>query len=552
MLAAALPIACIASAGTAIREAAAEGTAIREAESDLGAKLHAREMTFEVTVSNQAVDPRIADAVNAAIEQTVIERGRMPSERLEPLAYAVALQTGITPTFRGLCGGRYGGSCCSLLCRVMETNAKGVMIEARDDLDREFRVHVFDGEYHGDPTRRCAEGPLPQRLQCLRDLVTAETSHVKVGPFLVSGHITSALAKAFNVQAQIAEVQPAAEEEASREKLRRERLCNAKVDEAGSAFFVWIGDIARVREVWENAKSSCENLWSPAHQQRMDKMVWESAHQAEVAAVARAERNSREVGLREGGRAQSVPPGTDPKLDVLSFQAGCDRNDLLACIRLGEIFETGGEGVPKDEKRAFRLFKKACDGGSVPGCGCLGRMFLNGTGVPVDKARAAGIWEKACDGGDLVSCTSLGVIIASGADGVPKDEARARALYGRACSAGEAFGCSNLGYVFSKGLGVAADASAAAEYFEKACAGNLAEACRNAVIMHLQAGHRSDLYPFRHLLRRACELGSQTDCDDLRRYYQGEAERLGRPRQPRHHPRQDNEKKALRDRLLGP
>ena len=360
--------------------------------------------------------------------------------------------------------------------------------------------------------------------------------------------------------------------------------------------------------------------------------------------------------LAGAGRAEDAPSapasGASSKPDVHILQGACDENDLQACVRLGEMFETGSEGVSKDEKRAFRLFNRACEGGSVPGCGCLGRVYLNatgvrknpakarsllehaceqgyaracrglgkvyfegmgvpvnkaratgiwekacdggdlvscanqgnsyfnGTGVTVNKARAAGIWEKACDGGDLVSCMNLGVIVVSGAEGVPKDEARARALYKRACSAGVALACSNLGVVYMDGQGVAADASIAALYFEKACIENLGDACHAAVVMHVRAEHRPDQYQFERLLRRACELGSQVGCedlgknypgtaqivawrracelgnqrrcDDLRKHYPGEAESLARSPRPKSRPRSDYEERTLRDRLLGP
>ena len=71
--------------------------ALRDAETRLEGKLHPHEIEFEVTASGSPVDPRVADAVNAAIEQTIVERGRTPSDRMETLAYAVA---------RGRLGGR--------------------------------------------------------------------------------------------------------------------------------------------------------------------------------------------------------------------------------------------------------------------------------------------------------------------------------------------------------------------------------------------------------------------------------------------------------------
>jgi hypothetical protein len=96
------------------------------------------------------------------------------------------------------------------------------------------------------------------------------------------------MAKAFDVDLQIVrvQVQSAREEQANREakeqEAHREWLCNVKVDEAGAAVERWRPDVARVRVVWENAKSSCGDLWSPIHQQRMDNMVRESADQDEL------------------------------------------------------------------------------------------------------------------------------------------------------------------------------------------------------------------------------------------------------------------------------
>jgi len=85
-------------AALAIGGLACAGMTIREAQSDVGLKFHAYELAFEVTASGRAVDPRVAEAVNAAIEQTVtIHGGDYSAERLEPLAFAVALQTGVAP-----------------------------------------------------------------------------------------------------------------------------------------------------------------------------------------------------------------------------------------------------------------------------------------------------------------------------------------------------------------------------------------------------------------------------------------------------------------------
>jgi hypothetical protein len=263
---------------------ACAGLDIREAESNLGPKLHAHEMSFEVTASNRAVDPRIAQAVNAAIEQTVaIHGGDYSSERLDPLAYAVALQTGVAPGLQSVCNRSQAGSCCSLFCRVMRTDAKQVMTDTLKDLDREFRLSPFEDRPLGDPTRGCARLPLPQRLQCLRRLVEARPSHVKLGPFVVSGSITSVVARMCSVEAQIAEAQSGVEEQSRRkaaeEQATRERLCDENVREASSAASAGQGDVARASEIWEKAKSSCGDSWSAVHQELMDRTARRAAEQ---------------------------------------------------------------------------------------------------------------------------------------------------------------------------------------------------------------------------------------------------------------------------------
>ena len=271
-------------AALAIGGLACAGMAIQEAQSDLGSKLHAHEMAFEVTASGRAVDPRVAEAVNAAIEQTVaIHGGDYSAERLEPLAFAVALQTGAAPSLQSVCNRIQAGSCCSLFCRVMRTDAKQVMTDTLKDLDHEFRLSPFADRPLGDPTRGCARIPLPQRLQCLRSLVAPQPSQVRLGPFLVSGNITSVVAKMCRVEAQIAKAQAAVEDQSRREaeerRARREQLCDAKVRAAGSAVEVGRGDVAKVREIWENAKSSCGDLWSPAREEIMDSIARKAARQ---------------------------------------------------------------------------------------------------------------------------------------------------------------------------------------------------------------------------------------------------------------------------------
>ena len=215
------------------------------------------------------------------------------------------------------------------------------MLETRQDFEKSFHVDPFDQESHVDPTRRCAKGPLSWRLGCLVMLVQAEPSSVKLGPFLVTGRITSALAKSFDVQAQIARVQAviqeqAIEEQASREaseqKAERIRLCNAGLDEANTAVERWRGDVAKVHEVWEKTKPLCGDLWSPVQQQRMDNMIQEATDQAQrMTGGAKADENAQpKVDRREGGGAHTLPTSRTKSLPRHDQEERALRDRLLS------------------------------------------------------------------------------------------------------------------------------------------------------------------------------------------------------------------------------
>ncbi|MDD7323120.1 MAG: sel1 repeat family protein, partial [Campylobacter lanienae] len=57
--------------------------------------------------------------------------------------------------------------------------------------------------------------------------------------------------------------------------------------------------------------------------------------------------------------------------------------------------------------KAVELYKKACDGGDMSGCGNLGSMYADGNGVEKNEQKAVELYKKACDGGYMDGCRSL-------------------------------------------------------------------------------------------------------------------------------------------------
>ncbi|WP_297943823.1 tetratricopeptide repeat protein [uncultured Campylobacter sp.] len=135
-----------------------------------------------------------------------------------------------------------------------------------------------------------------------------------------------------------------------------------------------------------------------------------------------------------------------------------------ACATLGMIYENipvlGDLGVKQDLAKAFKFYKKACDGGYARGCFGLGGFYFEGKEVTKDDKKALEFFKKACDMGDKESCTLAAVM-----DGDNANLAKASEQHKKDCdSKGDIFACG-LFAVFMEGK----DNNEAAKYYKKAC-----------------------------------------------------------------------------------
>ena len=88
-----------------------------------------------------------------------------------------------------------------------------------------------------------------------------------------------------------------------------------------------------------------------------------------------------------------------------------------ACATLGILYENSpvidalGMKAPKqDLAKAFKFYKKACDGGYARGCFGLGGFYFEGKEVTKDDKKALEFFKKACDMGDEGGCTLAAII----------------------------------------------------------------------------------------------------------------------------------------------
>ena len=119
-----------------------------------------------------------------------------------------------------------------------------------------------------------------------------------------------------------------------------------------------------------------------------------------------------------------------------------------ACATLGMIYENipvlGDLGVKQDLAKAFKFYKKACDGGYARGCFGLGGFYFEGKEVTKDDKKALEFFKKACDMGDKESCTLAAVM-----DGDNANLAKASEQHKKDCdSKDDILACGLLPYLW--------------------------------------------------------------------------------------------------------
>jgi len=202
------------------------------------------------------------------------------------------------------------------------------------------------------------------------------------------------------------------------------------------------------------------------------------------------------------------------------YEKSCELGDSVACSNVAEMYDYG-IAREADAARAFVLYTKACDMGFQGGCGRAAKYLETGAGGATrDVDKAERYYDAACTDGAPDACRRLADLLRSTKkgsasriaqlyqkafasakrqaetnpyyawmlgtfhrDGVAtiKDAKAAAALFVQACEGYDPLGCLDGGRLYLAGApGLPPDRERAAVQLDKACAANVAEACRLA------------------------------------------------------------------------
>ncbi|MBX3190855.1 MAG: sel1 repeat family protein [Labilithrix sp.] len=121
------------------------------------------------------------------------------------------------------------------------------------------------------------------------------------------------------------------------------------------------------------------------------------------------------------------------------MKKACDGTQGQSCTDLGQIHETGGQGVSKNPIMAKLLYQRGCFRGSMQGCVDQGRLEL-GFGGNQDAAKRA--FEMACNRNTLLGCAAMKVLFGGNRPVIGAIEAQE---LGKSCNAGNMRDCGAAG-----------------------------------------------------------------------------------------------------------
>jgi TPR repeat protein len=126
----------------------------------------------------------------------------------------------------------------------------------------------------------------------------------------------------------------------------------------------------------------------------------------------------------------------DPTVRATIYRREADSGNAMAMADLGQMYEFGDAGLPKDDAEAVQWYRRGAEAGSGQAMASLGHMYERGRGGLAKDIDAAGQWyRKGAGTGDRFAMYYMGRACEFGL-GVPKDRAEAAQWYQKSAAAG--------------------------------------------------------------------------------------------------------------------
>jgi TPR repeat protein len=142
-------------------------------------------------------------------------------------------------------------------------------------------------------------------------------------------------------------------------------------------------------------------------------------------------------------------------VDVAALTQQAQNGDAAAEVKLGSLYDAGGNGVARDYTQAMQWYQKAADQGNLTAKYDLAMMYFNGKGMAKDFNKAASLLQDPANGGLPAAQYRLGYMYAHGQGVQFQDYKTAAAWLTRAANQNEGQAQIDLGDQYANGSGVA-------------------------------------------------------------------------------------------------
>ena len=221
-------------------------------------------------------------------------------------------------------------------------------------------------------------------------------------------------------------------------------------------------------------------------------------------------------------KASGELDGIDVQAAIKRATQACKGGAPRGCGHLAELYETGGgeAGPPSHLGRARQMLEIACKAGDALACLSFARQLRDAV-IP-NFAEAARLFEQACQWGNSTACDERAYLSARGClqgelcAAAPRQTSGYAPMLRRACDTGDPNACVTLGNHYESGMGVPANAGAAADLFTKYCDQGDLRACARLADLHRRGTHpAAQADAVEGLYSKACDGGFQRACRDL-------------------------------------
>lgn len=150
-----------------------------------------------------------------------------------------------------------------------------------------------------------------------------------------------------------------------------------------------------------------------------------------------------QAALADLARGKQAYAKKDYQRALTEFERDAKRADPEAMFLLGNMYAKG-EGVPRDDVRAFQWVEKSALADYVPAQSMLAQLYAGGHGTVRDVEKSVSWARRAADNGDALSQYMMGMRSSEGW-GMPKDVEGALIWFGAAAEQGYALAQYSLG-----------------------------------------------------------------------------------------------------------